>query len=190
MIENETLKLQYITKNNIFISSIQQSALEDDVDILVIRSFYDQKDADKMNLQIVYNMEPFEVMLSELKIRLHFILRFVDEFIADLIHPNASVLDETINEIIAQAQVYFTLLVDNFRSITFYTPDGEEITGHQILGLFAYAYTHIAYNVLALCIEISEIVGVVLRDVSEVMKPFISVSEGMLKINLAFPFQH
>ncbi|XP_040919863.1 apolipoprotein B-100-like [Toxotes jaculatrix] len=43
------------------------SAPEVDVDILVIRS--STKDADKMNLQIAYNMEAPKVMLSELKMR-------------------------------------------------------------------------------------------------------------------------
>ncbi|XP_070704853.1 apolipoprotein Bb, tandem duplicate 1 [Pempheris klunzingeri] len=41
------------------------SAPDADVDILVIRSFF--KDADKMNLQIAYNMEAPKAMLSELK---------------------------------------------------------------------------------------------------------------------------
>lgn len=48
------------------------SAPEVDVDILVIRS--SPKDADKMNLQISYNMEAPKVMLSELKTRLPSIL--------------------------------------------------------------------------------------------------------------------
>ncbi|GAA6228826.1 apolipoprotein B-100-like [Lates japonicus] len=44
------------------------STPEVDVDILVIRS--SAKDADKMNLQIAYNMEAPKVMLNELKMRL------------------------------------------------------------------------------------------------------------------------
>ncbi|XP_074472134.1 apolipoprotein Bb, tandem duplicate 1 [Sebastes fasciatus] len=44
------------------------SAPEVDVDILVIRS--SSKDADKLNLQIAYNMEAPKVMLSQLKTRL------------------------------------------------------------------------------------------------------------------------
>lgn len=48
--------------------SVQQSAPEVDVDILVIKS--SSKDADKINLQIAYNMEAPKLMLSELKMKL------------------------------------------------------------------------------------------------------------------------
>ncbi|XP_053300740.1 apolipoprotein B-100-like [Pleuronectes platessa] len=48
------------------------SAPEDDVDILAIRS--SPKDADKMTLQIAYNMEAPKVLLSELKMKLPSIL--------------------------------------------------------------------------------------------------------------------
>ncbi|KAM7367783.1 hypothetical protein PAMP_014060 [Pampus punctatissimus] len=48
------------------------STPEVDVDILVVRS--SSRDADKMNLQFVYNMEAPKVMLSELKTRLPFIM--------------------------------------------------------------------------------------------------------------------
>ncbi|CAB1436575.1 unnamed protein product [Pleuronectes platessa] len=50
----------------------EMSAPEDDVDILAIRS--SPKDADKMTLQISYNMEAPKVLLSELKMKLPSIL--------------------------------------------------------------------------------------------------------------------
>ncbi|XP_044185315.1 apolipoprotein Bb, tandem duplicate 1 [Thunnus albacares] len=54
------------------------SAPEVDVDILVIRT--SSKDADKMNLQIAYNMETPKVMLSEFKTRLPSIISSITVF--------------------------------------------------------------------------------------------------------------
>lgn len=142
-----------------------------------------------MHLQIVYNMEASKVILSELNIRLHFILRFVDEFLTDLTKHIAAMLDMTINE----AEVYYNVFVDNISSIKLYMPNGDEITGDQIWELFNYAYYDIIGFVLYLLElygEISENVVGALRQVSEMAKPYIKVSEGRLEINLAFPFQH
>ena len=54
------------------------SAPDVDVDILVIRS--SSKDADKMNLQIAYNMEAPKVMLSELKTKIPSIISTFTSF--------------------------------------------------------------------------------------------------------------
>lgn len=51
-----------------FYFSIQQSVPDVDVDILVIRS--STRGADKMNLQIAYNLETPKVMLTELKMKI------------------------------------------------------------------------------------------------------------------------
>ncbi|XP_069578471.1 apolipoprotein Bb, tandem duplicate 1 [Brachyistius frenatus] len=65
------------------------SAPDVDVDILVIRS--SSKDADKMNLQIAYNMEAPKAMLSELKIKLPSIIYTFTQF-ADKYQITSSML--------------------------------------------------------------------------------------------------
>ncbi|XP_061609496.1 apolipoprotein Bb, tandem duplicate 1 [Phyllopteryx taeniolatus] len=55
------------------------SAPEADVDILVIKS--SSKDAKRMNLQIVYNIETPKLMLSELKLRLPSVISAFTEFL-------------------------------------------------------------------------------------------------------------
>lgn len=81
---------------NSFFHFFLQTALETDVDILQVRT---SKDAEKNNLQIVYNMEAPKAMVSELKTKLPSIISSFREF-ADKHHVTLSVelLKDSINQ--------------------------------------------------------------------------------------------
>ncbi|KAK1889501.1 Apolipoprotein B-100 [Dissostichus eleginoides] len=92
------------------------SAPEDDVEVLVIRS--SSMDADKMNLQIAYNMEAPKVVLSELKTRIPSIISAFTMF-AD-------------KNIIVQyqktVQVFIDAVVKVLRETQFKLPESDEMT--------------------------------------------------------------
>ncbi|XP_034087874.1 apolipoprotein B-100-like [Gymnodraco acuticeps] len=79
------------------------SAPEDDVEVLVIRS--SSMDADKMNLQIAYNMEAPKVVLSELKTRIPSIISAFTMF-ADKYHITSN-MEELRNSVVNRiSEVY------------------------------------------------------------------------------------
>lgn len=104
------------------------------MDILVIKS--SPVDADKMNLQIVYDMEAHYVMVTKLQVQLEKIpeafLTFVDEFLTELTKFLAEILDETIKEVFAEVEDYYNYFVENLGAIEIEMPGGDVMTGAQI----------------------------------------------------------
>ncbi|KAK1875569.1 Apolipoprotein B-100 [Dissostichus eleginoides] len=132
------------------------SAPEDDVEVLVIRS--SSMDADKMNLQIAYNMEAPKVVLSELKTRIPSIISaftmfadkyqitsYMDELRNSVVNRISEAYEAAINydsqmsqlsiffrNIIVQyqktVQVFIDAVVKVLRETQFKLPESDEMT--------------------------------------------------------------
>uniref|UniRef100_A0A7N6FMC1 Vitellogenin domain-containing protein n=1 Tax=Anabas testudineus TaxID=64144 RepID=A0A7N6FMC1_ANATE len=172
-----------------------------DVDILVMRS--SSKDADKMHLDIVYDMEASKVMFSELMFRLYSIFTtFVisNEFLADLTEHIAakiemavyetsqfvdSVKSDYLDEVVIYINVFYDQVVTTINNIIYQIAEQNKEQFNnaydQIIDILLYLQQ--LYTVIA------EYVVGELRQVSEEAGAYIKVSEGKLEINLAYPFQ-